>query len=77
MTHHSFDYCETTVHRYIFPKTNADRIRAKTDEGLAEWMENNGDCPPISCPYSGNDKPLTRDMCLNCTLKWLKEEVEE
>ena len=57
--------------------TNADRIRAMSDEELAAWIENNGDCPPIPCPFNENDKPLTQYICLNCTLNWLKAEVEK
>lgn len=42
------------------PKTNADRIRAMTDEELAEWLDNN------TCRF-----PIYKDW-----LDWLKKEEE-
>lgn len=49
--------------------TNADKIRAMTDEELAEWLhEHNFNCPPVDC----------RDEdCAGCWLDWLEQEVEE
>ena len=52
------------------PQTNADRIRAMTDEELAEEMGTTIDrCPPSStiCPKGG---------CQDCWLCWLKQGVE-
>lgn len=47
--------------------TNADKIRAMTDEELAYW---------IMCPY---DSPYCTgtDQCIECTLEWLKQPVVE
>ncbi len=55
-------------------KTNADRIRATTDEELAGWLEQFASCeicPAIRerCGY-GNG-------CMKAWLDWLKQEVEE
>ena len=56
-------------------KTNADRIRAMTDEELAEYIckvqYREGDvCPPThNCAV---DK-----ACVKCWLDWLKEEASE
>lgn len=62
-----FGYCKTTVCLYAptirvtsTPKTNADRIRAMTDEELAEWLDNN------TCRF-----PIYK-----CWLDWLKKEEE-
>lgn len=58
--------------------TNADRIRAMTDEELAEFLFQDGDCPPErmypdSCPDCGR---VTLKVCHNCWLDWLKQEAE-
>lgn len=57
--------------------TNADRIRAMSDEELAETIVhtygNGGVCPPnhknLYCSLDG--------VCDKCWLAWLKEEVTE
>lgn len=52
------------------PITNADRIRAMTDEELAEFMSQIPSCPPPDnreCPAE----------CEDCWLEWLKQEVRE
>lgn len=52
------------------PKTNADRIRAMSDEELAGKFALSADCPPkkIKCyPKSRN--------CKKCWLDWLREPV--
>ena len=54
------------------PTTNADRIRAMTDEELAEWLDrlithcNDGPC--FNC--------FMREACLTSVLDWLKKEGE-
>lgn len=51
-------------------QTNADRIRAMSDEELADW---------IVCPH-GNlcDSPGALDGdCPNCCLQWLQQPAEE
>lgn len=53
------------------PKTNADRIRAMTDEQLAELI---GDDPMFNiCPHDCFKDP--NRPCAVCALKWLKQEV--
>ena len=49
--------------------TNADRIRAMTDEELAHFLDNDsaGGCP-------ATDVECWQD-CERCWLNWLKEEV--
>jgi hypothetical protein len=60
---------------FFKPKTNADRIRAFSDEELAEF---------IPCPYMKDDYDECRfgwhepDMtCEECKLEWLKSEAKE
>ena len=49
-------------------QTNADRIRAMSDEELAKWCNDyNFNCPPVECKENG---------CEKCWLDWLKQEVE-
>lgn len=53
-------------------QTNADRIRAMSDEELATLLESK--CPTAKCPNlvmtSGSDQ------CYRCWLDWLGQEVE-
>ena len=49
------------------PMTNADRIRAMSDEELAEFISACG------CPDHSN---YCEASCTVCTLKWLKQPVE-
>lgn len=56
------------------PQTNADRIRAMSDEELAKWLcsISTAECCERSCP--------ARDMCDlgdNGLIKWLKQPVED
>lgn len=55
------------------PPTNADRIRAMSDEELAKWLcsISTAECCDRSCP--------ARDMCdlgENGLIKWLKQPAE-
>lgn len=58
----------------IHVQTNGDRIRAMTDEGLAEkwwaWI----DCG--ECPARPNCSMLHKD-CKQFALDWLKKEVDD
>lgn len=58
-----------------FPKTNADRIRAMTDEELAMLLEGCV-CPKTPCPDIDRDTPTDKKRCTECWLDWLKQEVE-
>lgn len=53
--------------------TNADRIRAMSDEELAKWfcVMNADDCPDKAHELHCTDK------CYECWLDWLKSPVEE
>ena len=53
--------------------TNADKIRAMTDEELAQILH----CQRTQSPYVvGNDSCETTN-CIDCTLAWLKQEVSD
>ena len=52
--------------------TNADRIRAMTDEELAEWLTDKELKAYERCGYKGNKKRFIKQW-----LDWLKQEVEE
>ena len=59
------------------PMTNADRIRAMTDEELAERLAILTDC--VNCPCRDpHDQCDTADgSCKKQWLDWLKKEVED
>ena len=55
------------------PMTNADRIRAMTDEELAELLA------PVLCPYLDCPSELPFEdttTCKDCWLDWLRQEVD-
>ncbi len=60
------------------PQTNADRIRAMSDEELAKQIAdwNSGDCPVV-----GDCMPVAQNSVTcepwKCWLDWLKSPVEE
>ena len=56
--------------------TNADRVRAMTDDKLAEWFG----CSEAFCPpgyYETNDCDACPETCTAHWLQWLKQEVTE
>ena len=48
--------------------TNADRIRAMSDEELAEW---------VTCPRYFGIEMVCDTSCVACCLEWLKQPSEE
>ena len=56
-------------------QTNADRIRAMTDEELAEYIDKHTSeamwCknPPLECPEG--------EECVKCILDWLRQEARD
>ena len=50
------------------PQTNADRIRAMSDEELAEW---------VTCPRYFDIKMVCDTSCVTCCLEWLKQPAKE
>ena len=57
------------LERVKLPKTNGDRIRQMTDEELAELLS--------GCVACGHVMNCLDTSCYECTLKWLKQEVQE
>ena len=55
--------------------TNADRIRAMTDEELAEWLAKITDCG--ECKVSTSRCMVSEKSCACAWLDWLKQEVSE
>lgn len=54
------------------PCTNADRIRAMSDEELAKWFDRDAS-EPLWCVLS---ECPDYEECVKCILKWLKSPVE-
>ena len=67
---------ETGTVTYHVVRTNGDRIRAQTDEGLAKLMEHCGCCPPLACPHNEVGVYVTPQDCEMCWLEWLKSPAE-
>lgn len=74
------EICQAWKDKYE-PKTNADRIRAMSDEELAElfdsWIQD-CDCNDVPCRKSceeNNEKSVSG--CINHWLDWLKEEAKD
>lgn len=66
--------CKPSACNSAFPMTNADRIRAMTDEELAKWICSimTAECCDQRCP--------ARDICNlgdNGLVKWMKQPAEE
>ncbi len=51
--------------------TNADRIRAMTDEKMARRFAR------LYCPPNDHCKPLQKITCYECWLNHLKQEVKD
>lgn len=90
-------YCDTCGHQYsdvcggcetlygvpvkYKKKTNADRIRAMTDEELAEYLNEEFhvlhwcDPPELKIPSDSDFTICGKEPCEKCTLEWLKQEV--
>ena len=56
---------------YFPPMTNADRIRAMSDEELARTFAQTGNCPPSS-KYGHNC-----ERCGKCWLDYLRQPVKD
>ena len=60
--------------------TNADRIRAMSDEELAAYLSNLGDMCVTYCPFDhlcGTGEFLAGRTCEEAALMWLKQESKE
>lgn len=57
-------------------KTNADRIRAMTDEELAVWIAETSHCSDWCILNEKCKSKLDNEACPNVWLEWLREESE-
>ena len=71
--------CEMETEVANRKKTNADRIRAMTDEELMEFLEHDY----WSIDYCKKDAPIDQETkecllpsCKQCFLEWLKQEAD-
>ena len=72
---HSCTMCWKTSNKkcpHFIQKTNADRIRAMSDEELAKQFSHTSICEQKypKCMVAGED-------CTECLLEWLKQPVED
>ena len=80
-----FNFDELYKHRIaevVKPKTNADRIRAMTDEELAKYLFERGNCSEYCygiCAYQDDEitckKLFEQDKCTHGVVVWLKQEA--
>ena len=63
--------CPVCGHKTNMPQTNADRIRAMSDEELVLFLE---EFSFTGCPAPGKD---CGESCRDCMMEWLKQPVEE
>ena len=62
--------------RVFHAQTNADRIRAMTDEELAVWCVEHLMCPEVR-PWCETREHGTIMDCKKCWHDWLKQEAQE
>ncbi len=74
----NYDGVPCRKNRTVEP-TNYDRIVSKTPEELAEFLSQDGDCPPERMYPNGcpNCDRVTPKVCYDCWLDWLKQEATE
>lgn len=65
-------YVPVVVNAKQHKQTNADRIRAMTDEELAVEM-----CAKGGCPHDCETPDDMDTDCVQCWVNWLKEEAKE
>lgn len=61
---------------YIPVPTNADRIRAMSDEELAEFLSSGLKEPCDCCQLAVFDGACTETLCEDAMMKWLQQPVE-
>ena len=64
---------KTNVKPYAGKRTNADKLRAMSDEKLAEWMAAHNERSAV-CPNFGAHG--CQASCIQCWLDWLREEAQ-
>ena len=58
------------------PKTNADRIRAMSDEELAEFLSSGLKEPCDCCQLAVFEGACTETLCEDAMMKWLQQPIE-
>jgi len=58
------------------PRTNGDNLRAMSDEELAQWLCDVGECDR-RCPAKIGDCIFSDSACIGAWLDWLKEEAKD
>lgn len=68
-------FAEKTCQNFMEPRlqTNADRIRAMSDEELAEWLAAHNERSAVCPNFGAHD---CQASCIQCWLDWLKEEAK-
>ena len=61
---------------YIPVPTNADRIRAMSDEELAKFLSNDLKEPCDCCQLAVFEGACTETLCDDAMMKWLQQPVE-
>lgn len=83
------DWCEKVIDspdpdmvrecRYFSQQTNADRIRAMSDEELALYLQNW--CTAAACKYGDNyfacENFIADGECDKCVVDWLRQPVKD
>ena len=64
------------------PMTNADRIRAMSDEELAQALYNGLDAEyctndPVCADLFDSDDGIPEEKCIACALRWLRQPLKE
>ena len=67
---YGYTFCDKYTHP---PMTNADRIRAMSDEEMAEFISS----IPMCVGKVDEDLNCEIDVCKECFLKWLQQPAEE
>ena len=70
----AMNFCVLGPCEYEKP-SNGDRIRAKSDEELAEWLCH-GCCPSDRGGTDIADEYCSDTNCRECWLEWLKKEAD-
>lgn len=73
--------CPVCGHKHNMPKTNADRIRAMSDEELVEHLYYGFDVQycnndPACAKMLDTDEGIPEEKCKECVLKWLQQPAE-
>lgn len=66
--------CWVPIYKVVHNKTNGDKIRAMTDNELADLLNRITSCPDS---YMCDTDPNWHGSCHGCWLNWLHEEMND